>query len=95
VLSWIILGAASIWYPLAGWLLLLEAAIYGTALAISGVQLALNYGDLLLLFGVPISIAIMHFSWGTGFLWGLFHSGINYLRTGKENSSARRKYENN
>lgn len=73
VLTWILLGVLSIWSPLARWFLLAEASIYGLALFVSGFQLALKHADFLLILGVPISIAVMHFSWGTAFLWGLVH----------------------
>ena len=71
VLTWIVLGFSSIWLPLARWLLALEAVIYGTALILAGTQSALRKQDLALLPGVPLTIAAMHFSWGSGFLWSL------------------------
>jgi hypothetical protein len=71
VLSWIILGLLSIWFSWARWFLLLEAVIYLGALILSGVQAALKEKKAYLLWGLPIAISTMHFSWGSGFLWSL------------------------
>jgi glycosyltransferase involved in cell wall biosynthesis len=46
-------------------------AVYITVLFLTGVQLSLKNEDLPMLLGVPLSIACMHFSWGSGFLWGV------------------------
>jgi glycosyltransferase involved in cell wall biosynthesis len=74
VLSFLILGLAGFWYPLAWQLLLLEAGFYVLTLVLGSVQVAYRKGDGVLLFSVPLAIAIMHFSWGTGFLWSLVSS---------------------
>jgi len=75
VLTWLGLGFFSIWLPLARWLLALEAIVYGGALLFSGVRAALKKNDGTLLLGLPLAIATMHFSWGSGFLW----SFIEYI----------------
>ena len=75
VLTWPLFGVFSIWYPFFGWLLIIEALMYSSALLVSGIQSANNKNDLTHLVGVPIAIAAMHFSWGSGFLY----SAINYL----------------
>ena len=72
VITWGVLGVGAIWLPIARWLLLLEAVIYSTALFIAGLQSALQNKGLGVFIGVPISIGIMHFSWGSGFLWSAF-----------------------
>lgn len=69
VLSWLLLGTLSIWYPLARILLLAEAVIYGTALIAAGITSAVKYRVTRLALGVPLAISVMHFSWGMGFLW--------------------------
>jgi len=69
VLTWLGLGFLSIWLPIARGLLLGEAVIYGAALFVAGLQVASRCKDLALLFGVPVAIGVMHFSWGTAFLW--------------------------
>lgn len=71
VLTWIVLGFFSVWLPLARWLLIAEAVIYGSALLLAGLQSVIKKNDPPLLVGVPLAIATMHFSWGSGFLWSL------------------------
>jgi succinoglycan biosynthesis protein ExoA len=71
VLSWILLGLLAIWLPIARWLLIAEAVIYGSALLISGLSVAYKNQSIMLGIGVPIAIATMHFSWGSGFLVSL------------------------
>jgi len=71
VLSWLILGFLSIWFPAARWLLAGEAAIYGSALIIAGIGSGIENKRVLLGLGVPLAVTTMHFSWGSGFLWSL------------------------
>ena len=71
VLSWLGLGFLSIWFNLARWLLLIEAIIYGSALLVAGIIAAVSEKKLYLAIGLPLAIATMHFSWGSGFLWSL------------------------
>jgi glycosyltransferase involved in cell wall biosynthesis len=69
VLNWIVLGFLSIPYSFARWLLFFELCIYSFALVFSGIKLAVLHRDLMLVFGFPLAIATMHFSWGSAFLW--------------------------
>ena len=69
VLSWLVLGAASLWLPIARWLLLAEALIYGSALIYAGVSSAVKYREEAMVVGVPLAVSTMHFTWGAGFLW--------------------------
>ncbi|MBC8497041.1 MAG: glycosyltransferase family 2 protein [Chloroflexi bacterium] len=71
VLTWLGLGSLSVWFVFARWLLLAEAVIYISALIIAGIQSAFKEHDFSLVFGVPMAIVVMHFSWGTAFLWSL------------------------
>ena len=71
VLSWIILGLLSIWFPIARWFLAAEAVIYSSALIIAGAASISADKPLLVGIGVPLAIATMHFSWGSGFLYSL------------------------
>lgn len=71
VLSWLGLGLFSIWFLWARWLLFFEALIYGSALLFAGTKAALEENKDFLVFGLPLAIATMHFSWGSGFLWSL------------------------
>jgi glycosyltransferase involved in cell wall biosynthesis len=71
VLSFLILGLLGFAFAWARWLLALEVALYTLALLVAGVQTTRREGDLAMLVGVPLAIAIMHFTWGTAFLWSL------------------------
>ena len=76
VLTWLGLGFLAIWFVWARWLLFAEAIIYGSALTYAGIVSAYQNKNLAAFFGVPLAIAIMHFSWGTAFLWSLIESLI-------------------
>jgi len=71
VLSWIVLGLFSVWFPLARWLLIAEASIYIGALILAGLGVISAHNPILVGIGVPLAIATMHFSWGSGFLYSL------------------------
>ncbi len=71
VVSFIILAVAGIFSPIFLWLLALETFLYASALIVAGVQMAIKSRDLPLAAGAPIAIAIMHFSWGLGFIFSL------------------------
>ncbi|MEA4908799.1 MAG: glycosyltransferase [Chloroflexi bacterium] len=73
VASVIILALLSGWLP-ARVLLLAELAVYLVALALVGLESAIKHKKLFLAFGVPVAIAVMHFSWGAGFLWSILNT---------------------
>lgn len=73
IVSLLLLLVLSPFFTLAFFTLLGILAVYITILFLSGVQLSLKNKDLPMLLGVPLSIACMHFSWGSGFLWGIIH----------------------
>jgi hypothetical protein len=52
-------------------LLIAEGIIYGSALVISGANIALKNKNILHGVGIILAIVTMHFSWGAGFLWSL------------------------
>ncbi len=79
VLSWIGLGLLSIWFSWARWLLSIEAFIYGAALIYSGTRAAILKKKVYFVFGLPLAIAIMHFSWGSGFLWSLICTSFDKI----------------
>jgi GT2 family glycosyltransferase len=79
VLSWIVLGLLSIWFPIARWLLITEGGIYGTALLVSGLGSAIGNQSFLIGIGVPLAISTMHFSWGSGFLVSLFEYSFDKI----------------
>lgn len=71
VISFPLLAILGIWFWWASWLLILEIAVYTIALLFVGIQLAVKQRDFALIVGVPLAIATMHFSWGTGFIWSM------------------------
>lgn len=80
VLTWLALGVGSIWFPLARILLIAEAVIYGSALFLTGLTSTIKYQRVSLILGVPLAIATMHFSWGSGFLWSAIKAGWEKIR---------------
>ena len=71
VISFPLLAILGIWFGWVRWLLGLEIVIYVLALVLAGVQLAIKKHDAALIFGVPLAIATMHFSWGSAFVWSM------------------------
>ena len=74
VISFPLLGFLGIWFWWARWLLVLEIVVYSIALLVAGIQMAVKRRDMALILGVPLAIATMHFSWGTGFIWSMIRS---------------------
>jgi len=79
VLSWIGLGFLGIWFLWARWLLFIEAFIYLSALIYAGTRAAISKNKDFLVFGLPLAIATMHFSWGSGFLWSLIRASFDKI----------------
>jgi len=75
VLSIIGLIVLSFWKP-ARWLLLIELIIYFLILAAAAFPVAWKKKDLRIWPGIPLAIACMHLSWGSGFLWSVLTSII-------------------
>lgn len=74
--SVIILILASLFLPLARWLLLVELGLYWLALMAGSLPVARKKHDLRFIIGVPLAIATMHLSWGAGFLWSTLKSAV-------------------
>ena len=74
VISLPLLAVIGIWFWWARWLLIIEITIYLLALFLAGLQLAIKQRDLAMIWGVPLAIATMHFSWGTAFIWSMIRS---------------------
>jgi succinoglycan biosynthesis protein ExoA len=70
-LSIIVLGIGGTFLPLFRVLLAAEILVYLFTMIVAGVQSANNHKKLSLVLGLPMAIAIMHISWGTGFLWSM------------------------
>lgn len=71
VASLLVLGLASIWLPLARWLLAAQILLYALILLGAGIQAARRQRQAALLFSIPLAIACMHLAWGGALLWGL------------------------
>lgn len=69
----ILLTLLAPFFRLASWTLAGLIGVYLFTLFLAGLQLAIRHQSAALLFGVPLAITCMHFSWGTGFLWGMLH----------------------
>lgn len=67
----LILAILSPWSLMARWLLILQIVVYTTILFLAAIPVAVTNRNPYLLFGLPISITIMHLCWGTGLLAGL------------------------
>ena len=71
VASLVILAVLAPWLAPAAWLLAAELAVYAAALLAAGLHAAIKNRQPLLIFGLPLAIATMHFTWGAALLWGL------------------------
>ncbi len=71
ILSLIILGLLAFFIPLARSLLVIFITLYILVLILAGVQLALRNRNFSWIIGVPLSMATMHLTWGSAFLWSL------------------------
>lgn len=65
ILSWFI--------SMARWCFMAEIGIYSFILLLAGTQKAFSMKDWRLIFGILFAIAVMHFSWGTSFVWSLLY----------------------
>ena len=71
VLGLIVLALASIWISAATVLFSAAVVLYILALMLSGLDVVLQRRKGFLLLGVPLAITVMHFSWGSAFVWSL------------------------
>jgi glycosyltransferase involved in cell wall biosynthesis len=67
----------SVVLPFFRWILAAEVFVYSFILLLAGAHAALKYRKLFLLPGLPLAIAMMHISWGSGFLWSMLTSRSN------------------
>jgi succinoglycan biosynthesis protein ExoA len=65
------LGVLSAWFVLARIVIALQIIFYLTVLIFAGLILAIKKQKFTLVFGLPLAIATMHMSWGSGFLWSM------------------------
>lgn len=71
VLSLVGLAILSLAFPLAGYLFVFEILLYLSIMILAGTYAAFQQGRPYLVLGLPLSIAVMHISWGSGFLWSI------------------------
>jgi GT2 family glycosyltransferase len=71
ILSLLFLSIASLFTPLALYALSLQMGIYVMVTLAAALLETIRRKDVGLLFGFPIAIWTMHFSWGTSFLRGI------------------------
>jgi succinoglycan biosynthesis protein ExoA len=71
VLSLISLAILSIFIPFARILLAIELLLYFSVMILAGFYAAIRERRAYLIWGLPLSIATMHISWGSGFLWSI------------------------
>jgi glycosyltransferase involved in cell wall biosynthesis len=79
VLSLLGLVLLSTFFPFARILLAAELLIYFSIMILAGLYAAIQQRNASLIFGLPLAIAAMHLSWGSGFLWSILTSSFqNY-----------------
>ncbi len=76
VLTLLGLALASLIFPLAKFVLLLELLLYFFTCFLAGVHARLSTHKSFSSFGLPLVIPVMHLTWGSGFLWSMITSGL-------------------
>ncbi len=76
VISLIGLAILSIFLPLARVLLAGELVLYFSIMILAGCYAAVRQKKVYLIPGLPLAIAAMHLSWGSGFLWSILSSSF-------------------
>jgi cellulose synthase/poly-beta-1,6-N-acetylglucosamine synthase-like glycosyltransferase len=71
----LLLGMFLVWIPLFRGLFVIEILLYSIILIVISMKIAIVKREPALAFGIPASIASMHISWGSGFLWS-FAKGL-------------------
>jgi glycosyltransferase involved in cell wall biosynthesis len=76
VLSLLLLTILSLFLPFARILLAAELLLYFSVLILAGISAAIQEHKAYLILGLPLAIAVMHISWGSGLLWSMVTSGM-------------------
>ncbi len=76
VLSLLALAVGSMFIPLARIMLAAELLLYFFIMVLAGFHAAFRARKPYLILGLPLSIFIMHASWGGGFLWSILASSF-------------------
>jgi GT2 family glycosyltransferase len=67
----------SLFWPVLAWLPGFELLAYFGILGFASLRVALRRKDLFLVWGIPLAIAVMHITWGSGFIWSNFSENWN------------------
>lgn len=73
VLSLLVLALISAFIPVVGIVLIAELAIYFSIFLLAGFDKAVRLANPYLIIGLPLTIPVMHITWGAGFLWSIFN----------------------
>jgi glycosyltransferase involved in cell wall biosynthesis len=76
VLSLLSLAILSLFFPWMGLLLVVELLLYFSIMILAGLHAATRHKSPALMVGLPLAIAAMHISWGSGFLWSILTSSF-------------------
>ncbi len=76
VLSLIALILLSVFLPFARALLAAELLLYFSIMILAGSHAAFQQRKAYFVLGLPLAIAAMHLSWGSGFLWSILSSSF-------------------
>ena len=77
ILSLVGLAFLALLFRWGAWLLAGELLFYFSVLLLVGLHAATKHHKIYLLLYLPMAIAAMHTSWGSGFLWSMLTSGRN------------------
>lgn len=72
VLSLLVFGILSIWFQIIRLFFFMGVSLYITTLLYFAIKKAITDKEFSLIIGFPIAVGIMHFAWGTAFLWSIF-----------------------
>lgn len=76
VLSLAGLMAISPFVPFFAYFLAAELLMYLLVMSLAGAHIAVRRNSPYLVIGLPLAVAVMHISWGSGFLWSILKSGF-------------------
>lgn len=85
IVALLILFLSGFWLPASVGVFLFLLIVYIFVLAISSIRIAIQQKDISLIISVPFAISVMHFCWGTAFLWSLISSIFQKLQPANTN----------
>jgi succinoglycan biosynthesis protein ExoA len=77
------------WLQAARWSLAATLCAYLLVLLLGSVGVAVKARDIRMLIGIPAAIAIMHLSWGSGFIWSALQWSMAWPKVSKTNGNNR------